>query len=198
MKPDLNKASIRDARRFFHGDHPSQEVETGEQIGGGYGCCGWTGTSANYMNHIGSLRAPHITLEERKNKVLTGPAGMERRNGGVHPFKHMSKEELNGVHPFKHMSKEGLIRECKGRHLPTDGLLKPALETQLREEIKGIQQVPALSFPEQDSSMKELTLEQYEVVPVDLSMTSRSTSTMFSKNCQNISTTMKMVYLMRQ
>ena len=61
------------------------------------------------MNHIGSLRAPHITLEERGKKVLAGPAGMERRNGGVHPFKHMSKEEL--------------IRECKGRHLPTDGLL---------------------------------------------------------------------------
>ena len=105
------------------------------------------------MNHIGSLRAPHITLEERGKKVLAGPAGMERRNGGVHPFKHMSKQEL--------------IRECKGRHLPTDGLLKPTLETQLSKEIKGIQRVPALSFPEQDSSMKQLNLEQYEVVPVE-------------------------------
>ena len=69
------KASIKDICRFFHGDHPSQEVETGEHIGGGDGCCGCTGTSANYMNHIGSLRAPLITLEERRNKVLAGQQG---------------------------------------------------------------------------------------------------------------------------
>lgn len=109
-------ARIKDVCRFFHGDHPSQEVETGEHIGGGYGCCGCTGVSANYINHVGSLTAPHITLEERRKKVLEGPAGRERRNGGVRPFKHMNKEEL--------------VKECKGRHLPTDGLLKPVLEAQ--------------------------------------------------------------------
>ena len=85
------KVSIRDICRFFHGDHPSQEVESGEQIGGGFGCCGCTGASASYIDHVGSLRAPHITLEERRRKVLEGPAGKERRNCGVHPFKNMSK-----------------------------------------------------------------------------------------------------------
>ena len=65
------------------------------------------------------------------------------------------------------MSKEDLVRECKGRHLPTDGLLKPALEGQLKEELKGIQRVPALSFPAQTTSMKELNLGTYEVVPVE-------------------------------
>ena len=146
-------ARIKDVCRFFHGDHPSQEVEAGEQIGGGYGCCGCTGASANYINHVGSLRAPHISLEDRRKKVLEGPAGRDRRNGGVHPFKTMSKEDL--------------VRECKGRHLPTDGLLKPALETQLKEDLKGIQRVPALSFPAQTTSMKELNLGSYEVVPVE-------------------------------
>ena len=48
MKPDLIKASIRDVCIFFHCDQPSKEVKTGEQIGGGYGCCGCTGASANY------------------------------------------------------------------------------------------------------------------------------------------------------
>ena len=60
------KVSIRDICRFFHGDHPSQGVESGEQIGGGFGCCGCTGASASYIDHVGSLRAPHITLEERR------------------------------------------------------------------------------------------------------------------------------------
>ena len=146
-------ARIKDVCRFFHGDHPSQEVEAGEQIGGGYGCCGCTGASTNYINHVGSLRATHITLEERRKKVLEGPAGRERRNGGVHPFKNMSKEDL--------------VRECKGCRLPTDGLLKPALEAQLKEDLKGIQRVPAISFPAQTTSMKELNLGSYEVIPVE-------------------------------
>ena len=55
------------------------------------------------------------------------------------------------------MSKD-LVRECKGHHQPSDDLLKPALEAQLKEELKGIQRVPALSFPAQMTSMKELNL----------------------------------------
>ena len=67
----------------------------------------------------------------------------------------------------KKWAKKNLIRECKGRNLQTDGLLKPALQSQLREELKGIQRVPALCFPNQSASMKELNLTQYEVVPVE-------------------------------
>ena len=62
-----------------------------------------------YINHVGSLKALHITLEGQRKKVLEGPVGRERRNGGLHPFKKMSKEDL--------------VRECKGRHLPNDGNL---------------------------------------------------------------------------
>ena len=71
------------------------------------------------------------------------------------------------MQPFQQMSKDDMIRECKGRNLPTDGLLKPALQSQLREELKGIQRVPALCFPDQSASMKDLNLTQYDVVPVE-------------------------------
>ena len=148
-----HKVFITEICRMFHGDHPSQEVESGEQLGGNYGCCGCTISSTQYFDHIASLRAPQITLEERRKKVIAGPAGKERRNGGVQPFQQMSKDDM--------------IRECKGRNLPTDGLLKPALQSQLREELKGIQRVPALCFPDQSASMKDLNLTQYEVVPVE-------------------------------
>ena len=94
-----------------------------------------------------------MTLEERRKKVLAGPAGRERRNGGVSPFQQMTKDDL--------------IKECRGRNLPTDGLLKPSLYSQLREELKGIQRVPALCFPSQTSSLQDLNLAQYEVVPVE-------------------------------
>ena len=122
-------------------------------MGGNYGCCGCTMSSTQYFDHIASLRAPQITLEERRKKVIAGPAGKERRNGGVQPFQQMSKDDM--------------IRKSKGRNLPTDGLLKPALENQLREELEGIQRVPALCFPDQSASMKDLNLTQYEVVPVE-------------------------------
>ena len=138
---------------MFHGDHPAQEVECGEQNGGHYGCCGCTGASAAYIDHVASIRAPHVTLEERRKKVLAGPAGRERRNGGVSPFQQMTKDDL--------------IKECRGRNLPTDGLLKPSLYSQLREELKGIQRVPALCFPSQTFSLQDLNLAQYKVVPVE-------------------------------
>ena len=70
-------ARIKDVCRFFHGDHPSQEVETGEQIGGSYGCCGCTGASANYINDVGSLRAPLITRREKEKSARR--ASWERR-----------------------------------------------------------------------------------------------------------------------
>ena len=144
---------VKDVCRMFHGDHPAQEVESGEQNGGHYGCCGCTGASAAYTDHIASMRAPQVTLEERRKKVIAGPAGKERRNGGVSPFQHMTKDDL--------------IKECRGRNLPTNGLLKPSLYSQLREELKGIQRVPALCFPNQTSSLQDLNLAQYEVVPVE-------------------------------
>jgi len=65
------------------------------------------------------------------------------------------------------MTKDDLIKECRGRNLPTDDLLKPSLYSQLREELKGIQRVPALCFPNQTSSLQDLNLAQYEVVPVE-------------------------------
>ena len=144
---------INEMCRMFHGDYPSQDVESGKQLGGNFGSCGCTVSSTQYSDHVASLRAPQITLEERRKKVIAGPAGKERRNGGVQPFQQMSKDDL--------------IRECKGRNLPTGGLLKPALQSQLREELKGIQRVPALCFPDQTTSMNDLNLTQYEVVPVE-------------------------------
>lgn len=114
-----HKVLINDICGMFHGDHPSQEVDNGEQLGGTFGCCGCTMSSTQYSDHIASIRAPQITLEERRRKVIAGPAGKERQNGGVQPFQQMSKDDQ--------------IRECKGQNLPTDGLLKPALQSQLTE-----------------------------------------------------------------
>ena len=63
------QASITDVMRFHHGDHPEQEAECGEMAGGNYGCCGCTAPAGSYTDLIASLRAPHRTLAERRDKV---------------------------------------------------------------------------------------------------------------------------------
>ena len=42
---------IKDICKIFHGDHPSQDVESGQQIGGNFGCCACTAASAQYFDH---------------------------------------------------------------------------------------------------------------------------------------------------
>ena len=108
---------------------------------------------AAYTDHIASMRVPQVTLEERRKKATAGPAGKKRRNGGVSPFQHMTKDDLS--------------KQCRGRKLLTDGLPKPSLYSQLREELKGIQRVPELFCPYQTSSLQDLNLAQYEVIPVE-------------------------------
>ena len=60
-------------------DHPLQEVESGEQIGGGFGCCGCTGASASYIDHVmwfteGTTHYPRI-----KKKKGTGRSSWKRK-----------------------------------------------------------------------------------------------------------------------
>ena len=83
--------------------------------------------------------------------MILGPAGARRRNGGVHPFVKMKKNEL--------------IDECHYWGLPAGDLLKPELEKNLKEHLSGTQPVPALSFNSQKTPMEHNNLGMYEVAP---------------------------------
>ena len=71
------------------------------------------------------------------------PAGKNRRNGGLKPFKDLHVE--------------GLKRECTARGLPCDGS-KTELQEILKEEIGGIQRVPAMILFGQEKTMADLGL----------------------------------------
>ena len=67
------------AGSFMGPDHPLQEVESGEQIGGGFGCRGCTGASASYIDHVmwfteGTTHYPRI-----KKKKGTGRSSWKRK-----------------------------------------------------------------------------------------------------------------------
>ena len=82
-------------------------------------------------------------MSERLKKVLQGPAGKNRRNGALTPFKDLCVEELK--------------RDCTAHGLSCDGSKKEPQEI-LKEEIGGIQRVPAMIFFDQEKTMADLGL----------------------------------------
>ena len=111
---------ITDIMRFFHGDGPQQEFEAGEQKGGNAGCASCSGGVRKYKDLAVSLRRPHLSLSERLKKVLQGPAGKNRRNGGLKPFKDLRVEELK--------------RECTASGLSCDGSKKGTARNSQRRD----------------------------------------------------------------
>ena len=74
---------ITDVMRFFHGDGPQQEFESGEQKGGNAGCSGCSGDARRYNCLSVSLSKPFLSLSERLTKVLQGPAGRKKKEMGA-------------------------------------------------------------------------------------------------------------------
>ena len=135
---------ITDIMPFFHGDGPQQQFEAGEQKGGNAGCASCSGDARKYKYLEVSLSRSHLSLSERQKKVLQGPAGQHKRNGGIKPFKDLLLEDLK--------------RECTARQLPCDGQRKDQLQEALKEELGGIQRVPAMIFFDQARTMADLGL----------------------------------------
>lgn len=146
-----NGVEITDIVRFFHGDGPEQEFEAGEQKGGNAGCASCSGDARKYKYLAVSLPRPHLTLSERLKKVLQGPAGKNKRNGGLKPFKDLRLEELRS--------------ECRARGLETDGQ-KKELQEILKEEIGGIQRVPAMMFFDQEKTLADLGLGTHCILSI--------------------------------
>lgn len=136
----LNGIQTTEVMRFFHGDGPQQEFEAGEQKGGNAGCASCSGDARLYKNLAVFLSRPHLSLPEHLKKVLQGPAGRQKRNGGIKLFKDLRVEELK--------------RECAARGLPCDGQKKEL--QQVLEELGGIQRVPAMMFFDQTKKMADL------------------------------------------
>ena len=153
-QPLKNDRCVVDVMRFYHGDHPAISVEVGQQEGGHYACTGCSLHSALWTDVVACFRAGGLTIQQRLDKVLAGPAGRKRRNGGIHPFKKLTLDEL--------------AAECAARQLPVDHgqrLTKKRLQALLTEDLKGIQRVPALMFTCQNKDLETVNLTRYEALP---------------------------------
>ena len=132
--------------RFFHRDGRQQQFEAGEKKGGNAGCASCSGDARMYKDLAVSFSRPHLNLSEQLTKVLQGPAGKNKRNAGLKPFKDLRLEELRD--------------ECRARGLESKGQ-KKELQEILKEEIGGIQRVPAMMSFDQEKKLADLALGKH-------------------------------------
>lgn len=158
---------VMDVMRFFHGDGPEQQFESGEQRGGNNGCSGCSGDSRRYRDLVYSFRSPYLSLADRCSIVRAGPAGRRKRNGGIRTFKDMTVVELRA--------------KCLARGLSDEGL-KKELQQNLKDHLKGIQRIPALLINNQDKSMEEIHLCTEIIIFINVIITICDVS---SKNVPN-------------
>ena len=74
-----NANEIVDTPRFFHGDSPARQFESGQQKGGNYFCsnCGCHATWVKELDD--ALRCPLVSLEDRVNTIMK-PGTVPRAN----------------------------------------------------------------------------------------------------------------------
>eukprot|EP00111_Clytia_hemisphaerica_P011260 TCONS_00032984-protein len=126
----FGRIEVQDLMRFFIGDHPELAFEAGNSIGGHYPCtCGCL--SEKFGNFQAMCECKPLTLEERRQKIVAGPAG--RRH--------------NAINPFESLTPEVVLKECMLRGIYTaESKEKPTkknLEPILKNHLKGAVRPPA-------------------------------------------------------
>ena len=141
--PSITESGVEiwDVMRFMNGDNPATEMEDGTQHGGNYGCPGCDGNINSSHDLAYSLQRKYKTLENKRQLVLSGPAG---KKGSLHPFKDMKVGELKA--------------ELQERGSPAEGK-KDELQKELFSMLGGTTRLPAL-LHKSDPSVEELNLKK--------------------------------------
>ncbi|XP_057308110.1 uncharacterized protein LOC130645997 [Hydractinia symbiolongicarpus] len=151
----VNDKKVVDVIRFFHGDHPEIQYESGNSHGENFPClCGCKKSRFTDIAHVYSNKI--VSLEQRRKKVISGPAGQQQK--AVSPFQQLNVEKLGLEVNYRNLD----------RDLPVHQKLhKKDLEQLLKNHLTGIIRVPALCFGNEHSTMESLNLANYEVMPIE-------------------------------
>ena len=77
--PTSEGVFVSDILRFFDGDGPAQQFEAGQHVRGDYFCIGCTVESSRADDLVHSFTCHQLSNLERREFVLRGQAGKERR-----------------------------------------------------------------------------------------------------------------------
>ena len=141
---------VFDVVRFFHGDGPAQQFESGNTVGGNY-CCVGCGVKSDRMDDIAyTYRCAKLTLADRQEFLLKGRA-----------WKNLQ------TRPLDKLLLSDLQSELRLRDRNIRGKKKPALLKEFDELKMGISNFPALLQEVPNAPLKSLYLENYEISPTE-------------------------------
>ena len=148
---------ISDTLRFFHGDHPAQQFEAGNNRGGNYPCV----TCSTHRDRFDDLchvyRQPVIALTDRHVFTMKGEAWQK---GGIRPMDGLTKLELQKE--LQTRVRNGSISQPQTAPSLAQ-MKKKELQQELTQARKGICNFPALVAHNPRKSMNDLNIDEYEV-----------------------------------
>ena len=140
---------VTDVARFFHGDGPAQQFESGNTIGGNYSCVGCGARSDRFDDVAYTYRCPAQPIAERPQFLLKG-----------HSWKNIKNR------PLDKLLLADLQKELRVRGYEVQGK-KPAIEKKFEELRMGISNFPALLQENPQAPLSTLNLERYEISPTE-------------------------------
>ena len=146
-----NGVLINDVMRIFKGDDRAAQLEAGDQKGGDYFCWLCPTEAAATKNIILSLKQPLLSLQDRVSKVLSSGAYSRILNGNTKLLSTLSKTEV--VEELRQCS---IKFTCQSTTKELQGLLNC--------EMHGIQRLPAVLFNDHVLTLKDINLENYEIL----------------------------------
>ena len=148
----FNGTEITDRMRFFKGDGPAVEYESGQQKGGYFYCiCGIHSDRVTESDH--AFQCPMKTVDERQKTVLVGSVGHQNTlNKKPKSFAYLSKADIElGV----------LEKKLNWRQ----NMTKRELQFELSQELREISRVPALFYSTPLETLQNLNLQFYDILP---------------------------------
>ena len=140
---------INDVLRFFHGDSPAAQFESGHSRGGHYICTACT-MNANAFDDLQTcFRSPMLDIKRRQSFIL-----------GSVSWK--TKEK-----PFEGLKVVELREELKARRINTEGKKRVEMEKELNGIRRGIQKFPPLLRPCPKRKLVDVGLGKYEISPCE-------------------------------
>ncbi|XP_066924658.1 uncharacterized protein [Clytia hemisphaerica] len=141
---------LKDKLRFFQGDHPELQFESGNSIGGNYPChCGCP--KFEFNNPGKGYKYKLTSLEWRREKLTQTRRGRQE----------------NEMNPLSNLKAQDLFNEVMDRNLleKDSSLLKDYLEHLLKTEMAGLVRPPALCKGCVNISTEETNTSKYEISP---------------------------------
>lgn len=149
---EINGIQFKDIIRIFKGDNPAAQLEAGQQKGGNYFCVACKINAFKSKSIFHSQGLEHLSLQDRINKITCSHYTISR-------IKH------NNTKYFENLEHYQVVEELRERKINFRCDQSTShLRELLKEEIHGIQRLPALMFSESSKTLSELNLERYEIL----------------------------------